>query len=84
MSVQCVCLHKPHFCIVKLGFMGCMPTFHDFVPKHRLWALVRTASVLSCTLNQCFEQKCQNVSNVIFIFSPEKNLCILNGQVFIM
>ena len=46
----------PHFYIVKQGFTGvCM--FLIFTPKHRLWVLVRTASVLTCTHNLCFEQK---------------------------
>ena len=32
----------PHFYIVKLGFTG-VYFFLIFAPKHRLWALVRTA-----------------------------------------
>ena len=35
---------KPHFYIVKLGFTG-VYFFLIFAPKHRLWVLVRTASV---------------------------------------
>ena len=31
--------------------------FLIFDPKHRLWALVRTEAVLTCTHNQCLEQK---------------------------
>ena len=50
----------PHFYIVKLGFTG-VYFFLIFAPKHRLWVLVRTAllteAVLTCTHNQCFEQK---------------------------
>ena len=44
----------PHFYIVKLGFTR-VYIFSYFCPKHRLWILVRTAS-LTCTHNQCFEQ----------------------------
>ena len=45
----------PHFYIVKLGFTG-VYFFLIFAPKHRLWVLV-TEAVLTCTHNQCFEQK---------------------------
>ena len=34
----------PHFYIVKLGFTG-VYIFLIFAPKHRLWVLVRTASL---------------------------------------
>ena len=34
----------PHFYIVKLGFTG-VYFFLIFVPKHRLWVLLRTASL---------------------------------------
>ena len=37
--------------------------------------------------NQCFEQKQekeQDFSDEIFIFTTENNLCILHGQVFAM
>ena len=35
----------PHFCIVKLGFTGVYIIFFIFALKHRLWVLVRTASL---------------------------------------
>ena len=35
----------PHFYIVKLGFTGGIHYFLIFVLKHRLWVLVRTASL---------------------------------------
>ena len=35
---------KPHFYIVKLGFTGVCIMFLISAQKHRLWALVRTAS----------------------------------------
>ena len=35
---------KPHFYIVKLGFTGVYIIFLISAQKHRLWALVRTAS----------------------------------------
>ena len=36
---------KPHFYIVKLGFTGVYIIFLIFAQKHRLWVLVRTASL---------------------------------------
>ena len=36
--------HTPHFYIVKLGFTG-VYIFLIFAQKHRLWVLVRTASL---------------------------------------
>ena len=35
----------PHFYIVKLGFTGVYISFHYICSKHRLWVLVRTASL---------------------------------------
>ena len=36
---------KPHFYIVKLGFTGVYIIFLISTQKHRLWVLVRTASL---------------------------------------
>ena len=36
---------KPHFYIVKLGFTGVYIIFLILAQKHRLWVLVRTASM---------------------------------------
>ena len=36
--------HKPHFYIVKLGFIGVYIIFLISAQKHRLWVLVRSAS----------------------------------------
>ena len=36
---------KPHFYMVKLGFTGVYIIFLISAQKHRLWVLVRTASV---------------------------------------
>ena len=38
-------LLKPHFYIVKLGFTGVYLIFLISAQKHRLWVLVRTASL---------------------------------------
>ena len=37
---------KLHFYIVKLGFIGVYIIFSYFCSKHKLWVLVRTASIL--------------------------------------
>ena len=48
--------------------------------KHRLWVLVRTASVLTCTHNLCFEQKYENSHNIstknCHFYSREKLLYV--------
>ena len=36
---------KPHFYIVKLGFTGVYIIFVISAQKHRLWVLIRTASM---------------------------------------
>ena len=36
---------KPHFYIVKMGFRGVCVIFLISAQKHRLWVLVRTASL---------------------------------------
>ena len=36
---------RPHFYIVKLGFIGVYINFSYSAQKHRLWVLVRTTSV---------------------------------------
>ena len=49
---------KPHFYTVKRGFTGVYIIFLISAQKHRLWVLVRTASVLlTSTYNLRFEQK---------------------------
>ena len=45
------------FSIVKLGFTGVYIKFRIFALKHRLWVLVITEAVLTCTHNPCFDQK---------------------------
>ena len=65
----------PYTLLLKLGIQG-YAIFLIFGPKHRLWELIRTASVMS-----------KNIKNIkIFlvkfsIFTVEKILCILHGQV---
>ena len=70
MSVKCV----PPLLFSKTGVCRGIPIFLIFAPKHRLWVLVRTASlrrfyeeVRTCTHNLCFEQKQEKYQ----IFSTE-------------
>ena len=66
-----------------MGFTGLYLIFLFLIQKHALWVLVRTASLYVC-FDRKYLKKNQNFSNDIFIFSSEKNLCILHGQVFVM
>ena len=70
---------KPHFYIVKLGFIGVYIIFLISAQKHRLWVLVRTASpaVLTSTHNLCFEQK--NEKYPIFF---SENFHFFCGKIF--
>ena len=44
MSVQCIPPQTPLLCS-KTGVCNGIPIFLNFAPKHRLWVLVRTATV---------------------------------------
>ena len=55
---------KPHFYIVKLGFTGVYVIFLISGQKHRLWVLVRTATIYILSRNV---KKYQNVYLKIFI-----------------
>ena len=56
---------KPHFYIVKLGFTGLNIIFLISAQKHRLWVLIRTASVLTSTHNPGFEQKYEKYQSFV-------------------
>ena len=81
---------KPHFYIVKLGFTGVYIIFPISAQKHRLWVLVRTASlrrfqrvptiyVLSRNVKKYQEFLCEN-----FQFLEVKFSIYLNRRVFVM
>ena len=58
----CPCnISFPYFLMVKMGYTGGVHHVLIFALKHRLWVLVRTASL--CTHNLCFEQKYENDIN---------------------
>ena len=75
---------KPHFYIVKLGFTGVF-IFLIFALKHRLWVLVRTAS-LRPTIYVLSKNKkiCHIFTSKNIIFSTFRNCFILHGHVFVM
>ena len=80
-------LLEPHFYIVKLGFTGVYIIFLISAQKHRLWVLVRTASARTSTNNLCFEQKYEQISEVLsvkFQFLVVKFSIYLNRRVFVM
>ena len=75
----------------KTGVCRGISIFLIFAPKHRLWVLVRTAShrggsnvypqsMFLAKIRKIFKKNAMKFS----IFTGEKNLCILHGQVFIM
>ena len=73
---------KPHFYKVKLGFTGVYITFLISAQKHRLWVLVRTASlgkaVLMSTHSLCFEQKYEKYMYQNFYLK----LSVFGGEIF--
>ena len=79
----------PHFYIVKLGFTGVF-IFFDFTLKHRLWVLVRTASVRRFkrvpTIYVLSKNKniIKNFHLKIIFFTAVKYCCILHGRVCVM
>ena len=66
---------KPHFYIVKLGFIGVYIIFLISAQKHRLWVLV--------SFEQKYE-KSQNFCLKIFIFLVVNFSVCLNRHVFVM
>ena len=73
------------FYIVKLGFTGVYIIFLISAQKHRLWVLVRTASL--STHNLCFEQKYEKLQRFlsgIFQFLKVKFSTYLHRHVFLM
>ena len=79
----------PHFYIVKLGFTG-VYFFLSFASKHRLWILVRTASMrrfLRVPTINVLSKKQKNIKNFhlkMSIFTAVKNCCKLHGRVCVM
>ena len=79
----------PHFYIVKLGFTG-VYIFLIFDLKHRLWILVRTASLRRFYRIPTIYVLSKNKKNItifhlkIIIFTAVKNCCILHGRVFVI
>ena len=79
MSMKCTAL-KTHFYIEKLGFGG----------VYLIFLIQNIHCVYSLKLPHCmfwvkiFKIKNENFQMKFSIFSYEKHLCILNGQVFIM
>ena len=79
----------PHFYIVKLGCTGvyfCL----TFALKHRLWGLVRTASMRRFERVPTTNVLSKNKKNItifnlkIIFFTAVKNCIILHGRVFVM
>ena len=71
---------KPHFYVVKLGFIGVYIIFLISAQKHRLWVLVRSEAVLTSTHNLYIEQKYKKKISKIFL---SQNLQFLEVNFFI-
>ena len=65
----------------KTGVCRGIPIFLIFAPKHRLWVLVKTASIY---VLRKYEKSIKNFLLNIFIFYKFKNLGILLGHVLLM
>ena len=74
MSVKCIPPLTP-LLYSKTGVCRGIHIFLIFVPKLRLWILVKTASAVK--INQLFPMTFSN-------FNVEKSPCMLHGQVVIM
>ena len=80
---------KPHFCIVKLRFIGVCIIFLNSAHKHRLWALVKTASSRGSNEYQLFMFLAEiwKISEFFiwnFHFLVVKFSVYLNRHVFVM
>ena len=82
---------KPHFYIVKLGFTGVYIIVLISAQKHRLWVLVRTASLRRFSrvptiyvLSRYIYEKHPNFYLKMFIFWWKKFSVYLNRHVFVM
>ena len=79
----------PHFYIVKLGFTGVNIIFLFFALKHRLWVLVRTASMRRFNV-YLRSMLCAKIRKYIFfhlkmiVFTAVKYCYILHRRVFVM
>ena len=56
----------PHFYIVKFGFTGGIHFFLIYALKHRLWVLVRTASMRRFCRVPTINVLSKNEKNIIF------------------
>ena len=79
---NCSFITKPHFYMVKLGFIGVYMIFLISTQKHILWVLVRTS-----THNLCFGKKCEKYQIFLsehFQYLEVKFYIYLNRRVFVM
>ena len=63
---------KPHFYVIKLGFTGVYIIFLIFAQKHRLWVLVRTATIYGFSRNmkkyQFLSENFQFLGEIFYIY----------------
>ena len=84
-SITKTCLYnfdplKPHFYVVKLGFTGVYIIFLISAQKHRLWVLVRTASLRRFQRVPTIYILSRNMKNIRFFFIWNLSFC--GGKIF--
>ena len=88
MSMKYIPPHNP-LLYSKTGVYGGIPIFLIFASKYELWVLVKTASTSRLYCVPTINVLDKIVRNIFFsiklsIFTVEKHICILHGQVFKM
>ena len=89
MPMENIPSHTPFLYSKTGGYRG-IPIFLIFVPKHRLWVLVRIPSARRFLCVPTINILSKHVKTIInfplkfSIFNAEKILCVLHGHVFVM
>ena len=68
----------------KIGVYTGVFIFLIFAPKHRVWVLVRTASIHTVYVLSKNKKNIKTFHLKMVIFTPVKNRCILHGRVSVM
>ena len=80
MSIKYIPPHTP-ILYRKIGVCRGIPIFLIFAPKHRLWVLVRTATIYILSKNK---KNVKKNSAEHFQILKLKSLCLWHGHVYVM